>query len=195
MAAAKFRVRSLQATERGRQLIDLVSGRFACTELHYTSSVEVALDRVASGTMEYSAAVASVDAALQGELASFELACPACKQGLLAHRIFNDSRTGARRESWECTRWRDGCEGWFVDLNGLPNFDMPIRRRVVRECPACSEKLLQLMPAGISRGGRRYDSFWACRATSCGKTFPDLQGEPVMTGVDDFPPGQRRRQA
>lgn len=192
---AELRDGNLRATDRGRQLVDLVSGRFVCTELQYTSRVEAALDRVASGALEYSAAVASVDAVLQGELASFELECPACKQGFLAHRIFDDARTGERRESWECTRWHDGCEGWFADRNGLPNFDLPIRRRVVRECPACSEKLLHLMPAGISRGGRRYEAFWVCRATGCGKTFPDRQGQAVMSGIDESPPAQTRRQA
>jgi DNA topoisomerase-1 len=178
-AYVAVRKRKLWALARGEALVDLLVGRFGFVNLEFTREVEEGFDAVARGNEAYASVVGKVHGRLVEELARFEIGCPRCGQGLMCHRVKAVRDTGETRESWSCSRWREGCDAWFADKEGAPDFGRPIARRSreTRPCPLCGEGKAALVPAGTTRSGNPYAAFWSCAA--CHRTFDDCDGSPA----------------
>ena len=139
-----------------------------------TALIELNLDRVASGTMteeEYKSNMYSYINDLMKVKCSFSPRkqkessehpqCPSCNLGILYK---HKSEYGV---FWSCSRYKEGCNAKFSDLNGKP---------AIFKCPQCGRLLKKVKSQKTGK------LFWSCTGYftgDCKVIFADDNGKPA----------------
>ena len=171
--------RFLQPAATAMRLVDAVSATCAFAQLQFTSAVESDLDKIAGGTVSYTAVVKSLHERLAGEVDSLKartaprFPCPKCGNPL--RRIKGEFST-----FWGCSA-HPACDAKLDDKNG-----QPVERKAPEpskySCPECGKPLIRRTKTG--KAG--YD-FWGCTGfkEGCRASFENQRGKPVFKGSKD----------
>lgn len=170
------RKKLLMPTERGKLVVDGMTGHFAFMEYRFTRELEGELDGIAEGKATYLGVVKKAYDNLVEDISDLDLEpvkpefpCPACGKAL--NRI-----KGKNGFFWGCSGYRDGCDVALPDERGKPG-----KRAEARvsdhPCPLCGKPLLHRQKAG--KGG--YD-FWGCSGfkDGCKVAFENKAGKPDL---------------
>lgn len=198
----ELKSKKIYATELGKQVIELLRGRFSFVRLDFTRVMEKSLDRVAKGEATYlqvvtyqhdllthevqvllaDPAIASIKASMQESFGDL-IQCPVCSKGTLLRR------KGAGGHFWSCNAYPE-CTASCNDKPGTAKSPEPdldnIRTKSTEkkeltlsevQCPKCKKSKLALRPG--SKG-----NFWGCTGfPKCKATFNDADGKPEIEGV------------
>lgn len=168
--------RFLRPTAVAERVIDALATRCAFAQLQFTSALECDLDRIAAGTVSYTALVESVHDRLQAELGELRATtaprhpCPECGSPLRRIR-------GEHSIFWGCIAY-PSCDVKLADKQG-----QPVERQDSEPskylCRACGKPLVRRKKTG--KNG--YD-FWGCSGfrDGCRASYENKRGKPVFKG-------------
>ena len=171
--------RFLHPTATAKRLVDAVSATCAFAQLQFTSALEEDLDKIAGGTVSYTAVVRSLHERLGGEVESLKartaprFPCPKCGSPL--RRIKGEFST-----FWGCSA-HPACDAKLDDKKG-----QPVERKAPEpskySCPECGKPLIRR----TKTGNAGYD-FWGCTGfkEGCRASFQNQRGKPVLQGGKD----------
>lgn len=187
-----FEKKFMYPTASAFKIVDALLGKFQFINIDYTKQLEVSLDGIAKGALQYKPVVTAMYEQLKQELAILRAApvkipaadksadgtvypCPKCGKPLRRIKF-------KERFFWGCTD-RDNCKGSLPDANGKPgsfNSAKPAEAEAASSgeqylCKKCGKPLVHRV-----RTGEKAFDFWGCSGfkDGCKTSYNNDNGKP-----------------